>query len=42
MLPAFAFQEARVFVKGVSRSLKMLNAVLQNFNILEKEEMYYV
>lgn len=36
MLPAFAFQEARVLVKGVSRSLKMLNTVLQNSNLQKK------
>lgn len=32
MLPASAFQEARVFVQGVSKSLEMLNTILQNLN----------
>lgn len=32
MLPASAFQEARVFVQGVSKSLEMLNTILQSLN----------
>lgn len=32
MLPASAFQQARVFVQGVSKSLEMLNTILQNLN----------
>ena len=37
MLPASAFQEARVFVQGVSKSLEMLSSILQNLNSSIKE-----
>lgn len=32
MLPASAFQETRIFVQGVSKSLEMFNTILQNLN----------
>lgn len=32
MLPASAFQEARVFVQGVSKSLEMSNTIPQSLN----------
>lgn len=32
MLPASAFQEARVFVQGVSKCLEMFNTILQRVN----------
>lgn len=37
MLLAFAFQEARVFVQGVSKSLEMLGTDLQNLGVSMKE-----
>lgn len=41
MLPASAFQEARVFVQGVSKSLEMLSTILQNLNSSIKSECWF-